>query len=52
MKALEGLEGVVKAELPKKTEILTVTRRPGKPSDEEIMRVIKEKGKITPRRIK
>ena len=52
MKALEGLEGVVKAEVPKKSEILIVTRRSGQPSDEEIMRVIQEKGKITPQRIK
>ena len=42
----------MKVEIPKKTETLVVTRRPGMPSDEVIMRVIQEKGKIKVRRMK
>ena len=42
----------MKAEVPKNAEILILTRKSGIPSDAEIMRVIKEKGNISAKRIK
>lgn len=50
--ALEGLSGVKKVEFPKGTKIVVVTREPGRPSDEEILRAINQVGPYLPRRIK
>ena len=51
MKALSGLPGAKKVEFPKGSSVIVVTRETGKPSDEEVIDVIKEQGKFSPRRV-
>lgn len=52
LKALEGLDGIRRAEMEKKTGTIRVTREPGKPGDEKILQVIREKAQIESRRLK
>lgn len=39
-------------EFPKGTMVVIVTREPGKPSDEEIIRALDRVGHFSPRRVK